>query len=91
MRLVILSKNQDGWFAEIPSLPGCIAIGRTKEESLHCIYTAMREWISDAQLKSLPIPPDDFNTFLNTTTSDSETKNMEFVHEVDESETTSKR
>jgi predicted RNase H-like HicB family nuclease len=90
MRVVILSKNQDEWFAEIPSLPGCVARGSSKEETLHCIHAAMREWINDAEMRSIAVPPDDFATFLNPSAAYCKSKSNEtFIHQIDGSESTS--
>ncbi len=42
MRQVIIYPGEDGcWVAEVPSLPGCISQGRTKEEALNNIKEAI--------------------------------------------------
>jgi predicted RNase H-like HicB family nuclease len=42
MRQVILTPGEDGyWVAEVPSLPGCISQGKTREEALINIKEAI--------------------------------------------------
>ncbi len=55
MRQVILTPGEDGyWVAEVPSLPGCISQGKTREEALINIKEAIEGYI--AALKDDGIP-----------------------------------
>lgn len=46
MRQVLLYPGEDGyWVAEVPSLPGCISQGETKEEALTNIKEAIELYI----------------------------------------------
>jgi predicted RNase H-like HicB family nuclease len=35
--LVVVEHGKEGWGAHVPDLPGCIAVGRTREEALRLI------------------------------------------------------
>lgn len=59
MRQVLLYPVEDGyWFADCPSLPGCISRGRTRSEALARIQKNMIMYIADliAEGKSIPHP-----------------------------------
>jgi predicted RNase H-like HicB family nuclease len=65
MRQVLLYKDEDGcWIVECPSLKGCVSQGKTKEEALANIKEAIIGYISALEEDSLPIPEDNFETFL---------------------------
>ena len=50
MRQVIIYPGEDGYFvAEVPSLPGCISQGKSKEEALINIREAIRVYIAALQ------------------------------------------
>ncbi|MEO8397040.1 MAG: type II toxin-antitoxin system HicB family antitoxin, partial [Chloroflexota bacterium] len=50
MRQVLIYPGEDGyWVVEVPSLPGCISQGKTREEAFENIKEAMELWIEDAQ------------------------------------------
>ena len=56
-QVVIYPDHEDGgWIAEVPSLPGCISQGETKEEVLRNIRDAVDTWIAGAQEVGLKIP-----------------------------------
>ncbi len=60
-RRVILRPIEDGWWlAEVPSLPGCLSQGSTKEEALENVKDAIRSYIAVLEEDGLPIPPDDY-------------------------------
>lgn len=49
MRVVVLTEGEDGqWMAEVPSLPGCISQGTTKEIAIFNIREAIEGWIETA-------------------------------------------
>lgn len=50
MRQVVLHPGKDGyWVAEVPSLPGCISQGKSKEEAIANIREAIGQWIDAAR------------------------------------------
>lgn len=47
MRQVILHPGEDDyWVAEVPSLPGCISQGKTREEAITNIKEAINAYIN---------------------------------------------
>jgi predicted RNase H-like HicB family nuclease len=54
---VLLSYGEDGYFVvEVPSLPGCISQGKTREEALANIEEAISIYIEVLQDRSEFIP-----------------------------------
>ena len=43
---VILHKEEDGYWAEVPALKGCFSQGDTVEETLENIKEAVNGWLS---------------------------------------------
>ena len=63
MRQVILHPGENGyWVAEVPSLPGCISQGTSKEEALTHIREAIEQWIEAAESLDREVPPETFDT-----------------------------
>ena len=62
MRQVILYPDVDdgGWIAEVPSLPGCISDGATREEALENIQDAIETWIDGMTVSGQTIPDERF-------------------------------
>jgi antitoxin HicB len=60
MRQVILYPDHDdgGWVAEVPSLPGCISQGDTREEALDNVRDAIATWIDGAKQTGMDVPDD---------------------------------
>jgi predicted RNase H-like HicB family nuclease len=59
MRQVILIPNETGGYTvEVPSLPGCISEGDTREEALANIKEAIELWIEDAIAHGEDVPGD---------------------------------
>jgi predicted RNase H-like HicB family nuclease len=57
MRDVLIYPGEDGfWVAEVPSLPGCISQGETRDEALTNIKDAIRLYIEALEEDKLPIP-----------------------------------
>jgi predicted RNase H-like HicB family nuclease len=58
-RKVILYPGEDSYFVvEVPSLPGCISQGKTREEALANIEEAIALYIEVLQDRGEPIPND---------------------------------
>ena len=56
MRQVIIYPGEDGyWVAEVPSLPGCVSQGKTKEEALANIKEAIRGYVAALEEDNLPV------------------------------------
>ena len=57
MRQVVLHPDEDGfWVAEVPSLPGCISQGKTREKALEQIREAIEEYVAALREDGLPVP-----------------------------------
>ena len=55
---VIIEQDEDGMFtAEVPSLPGCISQGKTRQEALINIKEAIDVYLESLKDHSEPIPP----------------------------------
>ena len=54
--LVVVEKGQTSFGAHVPDLPGCIAVGETKEEVLTLIREAIEFHIEGLKEDGMPIP-----------------------------------
>ena len=55
--LVIVEKGPSSYGAHVPDLPGCIAVGDTKDEVLSLIREAIEFHIDGMKQDGEPIPP----------------------------------
>jgi len=60
MRQVLIYPDVEdgGWICEVPSLPGCVAHGATKEHALRDVQDAIAAWVDAAQQIGREIPED---------------------------------
>lgn len=71
MRQVIIYQGEDGqWVAEVPSLPGCISQGPTRDEALRNAADAVESWIDAAKSFNEPIPGDPMTAEIRTIATD---------------------
>lgn len=64
-RKVLLYPGEDGYFVvEVPSLPGCITQGKTREEALANAEEAIALYIEVLQDRGEPIPNDQVEVVL---------------------------
>ncbi len=54
--VVILERGENGVGAYVPDLPGCVAVGETKEEALRLIGEAVELHLESLREDGLPIP-----------------------------------
>ena len=65
MRQVIMFPGEDGyWVVEVPSLPGCISQGKTRDEALENIKEAIAGYIAALEDDGLPVPDEHFDTLV---------------------------
>ena len=65
MRQVLLYRGEDGfWVAEVPSLPGCISQGETREQALANIRDAIHGYIEALEADNRPVPPDTLDAMV---------------------------
>ena len=59
MRKVVIYQNEVGsWECECPSLPGCISIGRTREESIDNMRDTIGDYVDSLLEDDLIVPKD---------------------------------
>jgi len=55
---VLIEQNEDGVFvAQVPSLPGCISQGRTRQEAIKNAKEAISAYLESVAAHDEPIPP----------------------------------
>jgi predicted RNase H-like HicB family nuclease len=55
---VLIEQDEDGMYvAEVPSLPGCISQGQTREEAVENIREAIAAYLESLEAHGDPIPP----------------------------------
>ena len=65
MRQVIIYPGEDGyWVAEVPSLPGCISQGKTREEVLNNIKEAIQAYMNALKKDGIVVPEERFDALL---------------------------
>ncbi len=65
MRQVLIYPGEDGyWVAEVPSLPGCISQGKTKDEAIANIKEAIEAYVESLIQDGLPVPPETHEVVL---------------------------
>ena len=55
--MIVLEKGNTSWGAHVPDLPGCIAVGETKEEVIRLIREAVALHIGALREDGLTVPP----------------------------------
>jgi predicted RNase H-like HicB family nuclease len=67
MRNVLLYTDEDSnWIAEVPSLPGCVSDGQTREEAISRVKEAIEVYIEALVQDHLPVPDEFSNCELVT-------------------------
>ena len=65
MRQVVIYPGEDGYFvAEVPSLPGCISQGESKEAALANIKEAIELYIAALREDNLAVPEEHFEVLV---------------------------
>jgi predicted RNA binding protein YcfA (HicA-like mRNA interferase family)/predicted RNase H-like HicB family nuclease len=54
--MVVIERGETSWGAHVPDLPGCVAIGETREEVLRLIREAIELHIDGLKGDGLPVP-----------------------------------
>jgi predicted RNase H-like HicB family nuclease len=55
---VLIEQDEDGVFvAEVPSLPGCISQGGTRDEALSNVREAIALYLESLEAHGEPVPP----------------------------------
>lgn len=53
---IFFSKEDQGYIADIPDLPGCSAYGNTPEKALQELSRAKEAWMKTAKSENIKIP-----------------------------------
>ena len=54
--MVVVERGETSWGAHVPDLPGCMAVGETREEVLKLIREAIEFHIDGLRQDGLPVP-----------------------------------
>jgi predicted RNase H-like HicB family nuclease len=54
--VVIIEKGDSSYGAYVPDLPGCVAVGETREEAMKLIQEAIEFHIEGLKEDGLPVP-----------------------------------
>lgn len=54
--MVVIERGETSWGAHVPDLPGCVAVGETREEVLELIREAIELHIDGLKEDGLPVP-----------------------------------
>lgn len=54
--MAIIEAGERSWGAHVPDLPGCVAVGHSREEVVGLIREAIRLHIEDLRRQGLPVP-----------------------------------
>lgn len=65
MRQVVIYPGEDsGWIAEVPSLPGCISQGATRELAIEHIREAIAVYVEALVEDGITVPVDHLDAIL---------------------------
>ena len=54
--MVVIERGENSWGAHVPDLPGCVAVGETREEVLELIREAIDFHIEGLKEDGVPVP-----------------------------------
>jgi predicted RNase H-like HicB family nuclease len=54
--MVVVERGERSWGAHVPDLPGCVAVGETRDEVLRLIQEAIEFHIDGLKQEGLPVP-----------------------------------
>ncbi|MCC6159991.1 MAG: type II toxin-antitoxin system HicB family antitoxin [Deltaproteobacteria bacterium] len=65
MRQVVMTRGEDGfWVVEVPSLPGCVSQGQSRDEALANVRDAIAAYVEVLREDGLPVPEERFDTLV---------------------------
>jgi predicted RNase H-like HicB family nuclease len=63
--MVIIEQGDGGFGAYVPDLPGCVAVGETREEAMRLIREAIEFHLEAMREEGLPVPePSSSNEYV---------------------------
>lgn len=66
LAVVLHYAQEGGYWAEVPSLPGCASQGETPEETMVNIKEAIELWLEGIEAKDLPEEPEEGKSLVVT-------------------------
>ena len=54
--MVVIERGESSWGAHVPDLPGCVAVGETRDEVIGLIREAIVLHIEGLRQDGLPVP-----------------------------------
>lgn len=54
--MVVVEEGESSWGAHVPDLPGCVAVGESREEVLALIREAIDEHLQQLREDGAPLP-----------------------------------
>lgn len=54
--MVVVERDEKSWGAHVPDLPGCVAVGESRDEVLRLIREAIEFHIEGLRQDGLPVP-----------------------------------
>jgi predicted RNase H-like HicB family nuclease len=54
--MVVIERGESSWGAHVPDLPGCIAVGETRDEVVRLVREAIALHIDGLKREGLPVP-----------------------------------
>ena len=54
--MVVIERGESSWGAHVPDLPGCVAVGETRDEVIGLIREAVALHIDGLRREGLPVP-----------------------------------
>lgn len=68
--LLVVERGENNWGANVPDLPGCVSVGKTRDEALQLIREAIEFHIEGLRQDGLPAPaPSSDSEFVEITAS----------------------
>jgi predicted RNase H-like HicB family nuclease len=55
--MVVIEHGKTSWGAHVPDLPGCIAVGKTRDETIRLVREAIELHIQALKEDGVPVPP----------------------------------
>ncbi len=53
--MVVIERGDSSWGAHVPDLPGCVAVGETRDEVVYLIREAISLHIEELKREGLPV------------------------------------
>jgi len=54
--MVVIERGESSWGAHVPDLPGCVAVGETRDEVVGLVREAIALHIEGLKSDGLPVP-----------------------------------